>query len=149
MDGRYRRIVDLVELTGLLQTRVGGVSLDEIAERFEVSRRTAERMLGALRRRFPQLDFELREGRKYWRLPSLDDPDEVRIPEPAPRGAELSPCDRRELALVESIQQPLNELIEAARSALSGSPQEATRNMEEVARLAEDIDKLLGDRRDA
>jgi PAS domain S-box-containing protein len=69
VDGRYRRVVDLVELTGLLQARVTGVSIDQIAEKFEVSRRTAERMLEALRERFPELEAEVREGRKFWRLP--------------------------------------------------------------------------------
>lgn len=70
MSGRYRRLVDLVELTGLLQSTTSGLSIDQIAERFEVSRRTAERMLEALRERFPALQPQLREGRKYWLLPS-------------------------------------------------------------------------------
>jgi nitrogen-specific signal transduction histidine kinase len=67
---RYRRAVDLVELTGILQTSASGLSIGEIAEEFDVSRRTAERMLGALRDRFPNLSPILRNGRKYWKLPS-------------------------------------------------------------------------------
>jgi PAS domain-containing protein len=67
---RYQRSVDLVELTGILQTTAAGLSIDEIAMRFEVSRRTAERMLSALRRRFPGLEPIFRGGRKYWKLPA-------------------------------------------------------------------------------
>lgn len=69
MGVRYHRAADLVELTGTLQTTVSGLSIDEIAERFEVSRRTAERMLSALRERFPHLEPIFRSGRKYWKLP--------------------------------------------------------------------------------
>jgi len=69
MEGRYKRVVDLVELTGLLQSTTSGMSIDDISARFEVSRRTAERMLAALRERFPDLEPVRREGRKFWRLP--------------------------------------------------------------------------------
>lgn len=69
MSVRYQRATDLVELTGILQTTTTGLSIDEIANRFDVSRRTAERMLSALRERFPDLQPSLRAGRKYWRLP--------------------------------------------------------------------------------
>ena len=69
MGVRYHRAADLLELTGILQTTVSGLSIDEIAARFEVSRRTAERMLGALRERFPDLEPVFRSGRKYWKLP--------------------------------------------------------------------------------
>jgi len=68
MEGRYRRVVDLVELTDLLQVRGAGLTIDDIAERFVVSRRTAERMLRALRERYPELVSETHEGRKYWHL---------------------------------------------------------------------------------
>jgi hypothetical protein len=61
-------MVDLIELIGLLQITSAGISVDEISTRFEVCRRTAERMLGALRSRFPELEGETRSGRKYWRL---------------------------------------------------------------------------------
>ncbi|MGI9590284.1 MAG: ATP-binding protein, partial [Myxococcota bacterium] len=68
MEGRYRRVVDLVELTDLLQAQGTGISIDEIADRFDVSRRTAERMLRALRERYPELSADVRHGRKYWRF---------------------------------------------------------------------------------
>jgi signal transduction histidine kinase len=68
MEARYRRVVDLVELTDLLQVERTGITIDEIADRFAVSRRTAERMLRALRERYPDLAAEVRHGRKYWRF---------------------------------------------------------------------------------
>ncbi|MFQ5416502.1 MAG: PAS domain-containing protein [Myxococcota bacterium] len=81
MDGRYGRLADLMELMGLLQSRVSGVSIDQIADRFDVSRRTAERMLAALRDRFPELDPEVRDGHKYWKLPRSSRVPAVVLPE--------------------------------------------------------------------
>ena len=80
MGVRYQRAVDLVELTGILQTTVTGFSIDEIANRFEVSRRTAERMLSALRDRFPDLEPVFRSGRKYWKLPSTSRTSPLQLP---------------------------------------------------------------------
>jgi signal transduction histidine kinase len=68
MTGRYQRAVDLLELITLLQAGPIGFSIQQIADHFEVSRRTAERMLSALQRRFPELQHELRKGRKYWKF---------------------------------------------------------------------------------
>jgi predicted DNA-binding transcriptional regulator YafY len=68
MTERYRRVVDLVDLTQILQSSLAGISADEIAQRFEVSRRTADRMLSALRDRFPNIRAEVRDNHKYWRL---------------------------------------------------------------------------------
>ena len=80
MGVRYRRAVDLVELTGILQTSVMGLSIDEIATEFDVSRRTAERMLSALRDRFPDLQPILRSGRKFWKLPSDSRSRPIQLP---------------------------------------------------------------------
>jgi nitrogen-specific signal transduction histidine kinase len=71
MGGRYQRATDLLELKDLLQITTFGLTMDSIADYFEVSRRTAERMIGALRDRFPGVDSETHEGRKYWRLEAL------------------------------------------------------------------------------
>lgn len=67
---RYGRLADLVRLAMQMQGRADGLSLDDIGETFEVSRRTAERMRDAIRDAFPQTE-ELAEpgGRKRWRLP--------------------------------------------------------------------------------
>ena len=42
MSGRYQRLADLLELTGMLRARAAGITIGEIAERFEVGRRTAD-----------------------------------------------------------------------------------------------------------
>lgn len=67
---RYARLADLVRLALRMQGRADGVSLEEIGQHFNVSRRTAERMRDALREAFPQIE-EIAEanGRKRWRLP--------------------------------------------------------------------------------
>ena len=67
---RYGRLADLVRLAMQMQGRADGLSLDDIGQTFEVSRRTAERMRDAVRDAFPQTE-ELAEpgGRKRWRLP--------------------------------------------------------------------------------
>ena len=92
---RYGRLADLVRLAMQMQGRADGLSLDDIAESFEVSRRTAERMRDAIRDAFPQTE-ELGEpgGRKRWRLPPgtagrLADPsvDDIAF---LHRGAELA-----------------------------------------------------------
>ena len=80
MGVRYQRAVDLVELTGILQTTVTGLSIDEIAQQFEVSRRTAERMLSALRQRFPDLQPIFRAGRKYWKLKHTSRARPIQLP---------------------------------------------------------------------
>ena len=67
---RYGRLADLVRLAMQMQGRADGLTLDDIGETFDVSRRTAERMRDAIRDAFPQTE-ELAEpgGRKRWRLP--------------------------------------------------------------------------------
>ena len=67
---RYGRLADLVRLALQMQGRADGLSLDDIGQTYEVSRRTAERMRDAIRDTFPQTE-ELIEpgGRKRWRLP--------------------------------------------------------------------------------
>jgi predicted DNA-binding transcriptional regulator YafY len=67
---RYSRLADLVRLAMQMQGRADGLSLDDIGQTFEVSRRTAERMRDAIRDAFPQTE-EISEpgGRKRWRLP--------------------------------------------------------------------------------
>ena len=67
---RYGRLADLLRLALQMQGRADGLSLDDIAQTYGVSRRTAERMRDAIRDAFPQAE-ELAEpgGRKRWRLP--------------------------------------------------------------------------------
>ena len=53
---RYERVEDVVKLVMMMQTQSRGVSLYDIQEEFEVSRRTAERMRDAVVRIFPQIE---------------------------------------------------------------------------------------------
>lgn len=67
---RYARSADLLRLALQLAGAHEGLSLDEIARAFEVSRRTAERMRDALERVFPALEAKTgADGLKRWRLP--------------------------------------------------------------------------------
>ncbi len=67
---RYEGAVELIALAIALQGSSVGLAIDEIAERFGISRRTAERRLAALATLFPrELSAQaLDGGRKHWRL---------------------------------------------------------------------------------
>lgn len=70
MNMRYTRQEDLLKLALAMQASAEGVSLDDISEMFEVSRRTSERMRDALQRAFPQIEERVEgQGRKRWRFP--------------------------------------------------------------------------------
>jgi len=61
----------LLDLATMTAARRYGVTLDDVEERYDCSRRTAQRMLAALERRFPELTTAIdSDGRKRWRLPS-------------------------------------------------------------------------------
>ena len=52
---RYSRVTDIIELIILMQSKVAGVSLNDIQEEFDVSRRTAERMRHSVLNLLPQV----------------------------------------------------------------------------------------------
>jgi predicted DNA-binding transcriptional regulator YafY len=61
----------LLALGTLAAARHAGVTLDDVIERFAVSKRTAQRMLHALEAQFPDTHIALDgDGRKRWRLAS-------------------------------------------------------------------------------
>jgi predicted DNA-binding transcriptional regulator YafY len=60
----------LLHLARQLAAAPGGITLDDIATRFEVSRRTAERMRDAVAEVFPQLEEIDGELPKRWRMPN-------------------------------------------------------------------------------
>ena len=53
---RYSRMSDFFQLLYMMMAEPRGVSIDEICDEFNVSRRTAERMRDAVRNVFPQVD---------------------------------------------------------------------------------------------
>jgi predicted DNA-binding transcriptional regulator YafY len=67
---RYDRAVELLALAIALQASAVGLAIEEIRERFAISRRTAERRLAALGKLFRrELTAHVYEdGRKHWRL---------------------------------------------------------------------------------
>lgn len=60
----------LLQLAQIFAAEPAGIGLDDIAARFAVSRRTAERMRDAIAEMFPQLEEVDDERPKRWRLPS-------------------------------------------------------------------------------
>ena len=52
---RYSRVTDIIELIILMQSKVAGVSLNDIQEEFNVLRRTAERMRDSVLNLLPQV----------------------------------------------------------------------------------------------
>ena len=68
---RYQRITDIVRLAIRLQGVRGGLTLDDIAEAFSVSRRTAERLRDAVESAFgPLQTVDTADKRRHWRLQS-------------------------------------------------------------------------------
>ncbi len=66
---RYERVEDIVKLVIMMQTQSRGVSLYDIQEEFEVSRRTAERMRDAVVRIFPQIEtFDSSDKIRRWKF---------------------------------------------------------------------------------
>ena len=64
---RYSRVSDILDLAVYMGSRIQGVTLSEIAERYNVCRRTAERMRDSLTCIFPQIDeIEVDDNQKHW-----------------------------------------------------------------------------------
>ena len=64
---RYSRISDVLELLIMMQSRVLGVTLTDIANRFKISRRTAERLRDAIIDILPQIEeIETSGKEKHW-----------------------------------------------------------------------------------
>lgn len=66
----FEKAGQLIELLFMAKGRYQGVSIQDVMDRFDVSKRTAQRMLHKLEE-LPSVEFETRndgEGRKRWRL---------------------------------------------------------------------------------
>lgn len=65
----YEKMYDLFDLAFAMQESSEGLSLDDIQQKYKVSRRTAERMRDALLNYFPQMEeVETGERTKRWRI---------------------------------------------------------------------------------
>jgi len=67
---RHEKAGRLLELARLLASTAEGLTLDEIAERLDVGRRTAERMRDAVREIFPQMEEVEDPPTRRFRIPS-------------------------------------------------------------------------------
>ena len=64
---RYSRVSDILDLAIFMSSKIQGVTINEIAERYNVSRRTAERMRDSLTCIFPSVDeIETKDTQKHW-----------------------------------------------------------------------------------
>ncbi len=65
---RYSRVSDIIELATFMASRIQGITINDIIEKYNVSRRTAERMRDSLMNIFPQiieLD-DIDDNHKHW-----------------------------------------------------------------------------------
>lgn len=120
---RYERLTDIVHLATCLQGRRGGMTMDDIAAEFGVSRRTAERMRDAVEAIFGPLEtVDTGDKRNHWRLRSTAlrglvriAPEEIAELESAAGSLERTgPAERvgtlRELALkLRALSRPFRE----------------------------------------
>ena len=64
---RYSRVSDILDLAIFMSSKIQGVTVNEISERYNVSRRTAERMRDSLTCIFPSIDeIETDDTQKHW-----------------------------------------------------------------------------------
>ena len=64
---RYSRVSDILDLAIYMSSKIQGVTINEIAERYNVSRRTAERMRDSLTCIFPSVDeIPTKDSQKHW-----------------------------------------------------------------------------------
>lgn len=65
---RYSRVSDIIELATFMASRIQGITIRDIIEKYNVSRRTAERMRDSLLNIFPQIIEidDIQDGQKHW-----------------------------------------------------------------------------------
>ena len=59
----YEKMHNIFDLAIRMQSSAEGISIADVMQQFDVSRRTAERMRNFIRERFPQLTETCRTGR--------------------------------------------------------------------------------------
>lgn len=124
---RYHRVEDIIRLALALQAPGRGLCLEDVQERFEVGRRTAERMREAVDRLYPGLtSTKGGDGRKYWRLPAGEAngliawrPEELRVLDVTIEEVRAAGQSERAAVLAE-LRDKLQGLSEAASEALEG-----------------------------
>ena len=77
---RYSRVSDIIDLATFMSSRPLGITLNDIIERYNVSRRTAERMRDSLTNVFPQVqEIEVDGNQKHWGFVDYSIKEMVRV----------------------------------------------------------------------
>jgi predicted DNA-binding transcriptional regulator YafY len=134
-DGpRYLRLEDLLDLVLRLQGSAFGLTLDEIAQEYGVSRRKAERMRDAIDRVFGlEALASAADRRKRWRLRDRRVPQLVRL-----AAAEVGALEAAARRAAEQGRPDHAGLLRGLRLKL-----EAALRPEEAVRLAPDVEALV------
>jgi predicted DNA-binding transcriptional regulator YafY len=130
---RHEKAGQLLELARLLASTAEGLTLDEMAERLAVGRRTAERMRDAVRELFPQLE-------------EVDDPPTRRFRIPAGLDGLFQAPTAEELAALTSAADTFSGQGASARAAALRSLEQKVLSATRAAarrRLAPDLEALL------
>jgi predicted DNA-binding transcriptional regulator YafY len=130
---RHEKAGQLLELARMLASTAEGLTLDEMAERLAVGRRTAERMRDAVRELFPQLE-------------EVDDPPTRRFRIPSGLDGLFQAPTAEELAALASAAEVFSGQGAAARAAALRSLEQKVLSATRAAarrRLAPDLEALL------
>lgn len=130
---RHEKAGRLLELARLLASTAEGLTLDEMAERLDVGRRTAERMRDVVREIFPQLE-------------EVDDPPTRRFRIPAGLDGLFQAPTAEELAALASAAETFSAQGATARAAALKSLEQKVLSATRAAarrRLAPDLEALL------
>ena len=131
---RYERLMDIVKLAIRMQGLRGGMTLGDIQEEFDVSRRTAERMRDAVEGAFAPLEtVESDDNKHHWRLRS----DALR---------RLFPVSAEELVELGSAADTLERAGFGARAAALQELEtklRATLHTDALARIEGDMEALV------
>jgi predicted DNA-binding transcriptional regulator YafY len=130
---RHEKAGQLLELARMLASTAEGLTLDEMAERLAVGRRTAERMRDAVRELFPQLE-------------EVEDPPSRRFRIPSGLDGLFQAPTAEELAALASAAETFSGQGAAARAAALRSLEQKVLSATRAAarrRLAPDLEALL------
>ena len=76
----YLKADQLMQLATLMSSRHRGVTLDQVKEEFDVSHRTAQRMMRAIEQQFPEVQTSNdEEGHKRWRIGEITFKDLITV----------------------------------------------------------------------
>ena len=132
---RYERLSNILQLATLLQARRGGLTLDDVMQEFNVSRRTAERLRDAVDKAFgPLMTVDAHDRRIHWRLESPNLGGLIRVSDAeltdlATAAASMERDGHREQA---ASLRKLSDKLKARQS--SGTGKDANSGFEELLR---------------